>query len=156
MHCKTTHRLSCTCRKVSEHTGRGERIAFVAWADRLRVFEFMNMKFRIYLLLSLSHIFIKLVFVCMCVLKLMCLCVIGAQWHLCAICICVSLCAVQVLCVSPCKCIWMHTKPFFPSAASSSSHLCIYLSQRVLCSELPWGFYTQLLTDSCLMLHCSL
>lgn len=124
MHCKTTHRLSCTCRKVSERTGVGERIAFVAWTDRLRVYEFMNMKFRAYLLLSLSHIFIRL-FLCACVC--FSFCVIGAQCHLCAICIYVGLCAVHIFCVSPCKCIWMHTKPSPPPSAVLHTSVSTFL-----------------------------
>lgn len=46
----------------------------------------------------------------------------------------------------------MHAKAFFLFTARCFSHLYIYFSQRVLCSELPKDLFTQWLTDSCLSL----
>lgn len=113
----------------------------------------MNMKFRAFLLLSLCHIFISL---CACVrvwaFVLMCYkCKGGFCVHI--ICLCCLVCCIGIpafVCACLCKTIRMHAKAFFLFTASYSSHLCIYFSQRVLCSELPKDLFTQRLTDSCL------
>lgn len=59
-----------------------------------------------------------------------------------------------------CVCMSVQTyldarQALFPVYRSLFSHLYIYFSQRVLCSELPKDLFTQWLTDSCLTLHCS-
>lgn len=95
-------------------------------------------------------------FVCMCVclFGLLYSCVISAQGDfVCALCVWFGFCCIGIpvfVCVCLCKPIRMHAKSFFLFTARCSSHLYIYFSQRVLCSELPKDLFTQWLTDSCL------